>query len=270
MKAVLAWAFLGWVGLWTSCALAGLRLVSTSPQLTELLFQLGRGPDLVAVSAGSAYPAEAARLPTLGPLFFPGVEGTLRLAPDWVLVDDFNRSAPYERGLSVAGIRWKSVRIDTVKALFAESRAIMREIYGEPSPPIVDRWETCLGTVRPAGPAFSFLVVAWWNPVIALGVRTPLSELLTFVGGRNLVPAGLQRGYPQLPPDWLAAHRPDRVYVLSARVSEEALARFRIWWGKRLPEIVSLDPDTFSRATFTLLAELGRLGGTWGTSACPY
>src|SRR5476651_2534551 len=87
-----------------------IHLISTSPQVTELLFQLGKGKDIVATSALSDYPSEAKSLPVIGPLFMPSIERTFVFHPDWVILDDANLSPPYERALSASGQRYLKLR----------------------------------------------------------------------------------------------------------------------------------------------------------------
>lgn len=80
------------------------RIVSLSPGATELLFSAGAGDRVVAVSAWSDYPAEAADLPQVGDSNRLDLEAIVSLAPDLVVgwVDGNSRSQ-LER-LSALGI----------------------------------------------------------------------------------------------------------------------------------------------------------------------
>ena len=62
------------------------RIVSLIPAVTEILFAIGAGPQVVAVSSFDTYPPEARRLPRIGALLDPNVEKILSLHPDLVAV----------------------------------------------------------------------------------------------------------------------------------------------------------------------------------------
>lgn len=62
------------------------RIISLIPAVTEMLFAIGAGPNVVAVSTFDRFPAEAAALPRVGALVDPDVEQILALRPDLVVV----------------------------------------------------------------------------------------------------------------------------------------------------------------------------------------
>ena len=62
------------------------RIVSLIPAVTEMLFSIGAGPEVVAVSSFDAYPPEVKQLPRVGALLDPNVERILSLKPDLVVV----------------------------------------------------------------------------------------------------------------------------------------------------------------------------------------
>jgi iron complex transport system substrate-binding protein len=62
------------------------RIVSLIPAVTEMLFAIGAGPQVVAVSSFDEYPAEVLKLPRVGALLDPDLERILSLRPDLVMV----------------------------------------------------------------------------------------------------------------------------------------------------------------------------------------
>lgn len=61
------------------------RIISLVPALTEMLFTIGAGPQVVAVSSFDTFPAEAASRPKVGALLDPDVERIFSLTPDLVI-----------------------------------------------------------------------------------------------------------------------------------------------------------------------------------------
>jgi len=61
------------------------RVVALAPFITELVYAVGKGESLVAVSKHSDYPQEARELPRVGDAFNVNVEALLNLRPDLVM-----------------------------------------------------------------------------------------------------------------------------------------------------------------------------------------
>ena len=62
------------------------RIISLIPAVSEMLFSLGAGPQVVAVSSFDDYPPEVLKLPRVGALIDPDLERILSLRPDLVIV----------------------------------------------------------------------------------------------------------------------------------------------------------------------------------------
>jgi iron complex transport system substrate-binding protein len=61
------------------------RIISLVPALTEMLYAIGAGPQVVAVSSYDEYPPEVKALPRVGALLDPDTERILSLKPDLVV-----------------------------------------------------------------------------------------------------------------------------------------------------------------------------------------
>jgi len=62
------------------------RIISLIPAVSEMLFAIGAGPQVVAVSSFDDYPPEVLKLPRVGALLDPDLERILSLRPDLVIV----------------------------------------------------------------------------------------------------------------------------------------------------------------------------------------
>ena len=62
------------------------RIISLVPAVTEMLFAIGAGAQVVGVSSFDTYPPEAATRPSVGALLDPDFERILALKPDLVVV----------------------------------------------------------------------------------------------------------------------------------------------------------------------------------------
>ena len=84
------------------------RIVSLVPSLTEMLYAIGAGPQVVAVSSYDEFPPEVKRLPRVGALLDPDVERILSLRPDLVLT--YGSQTTLEAQLARAGVKVFSYR----------------------------------------------------------------------------------------------------------------------------------------------------------------
>lgn len=64
------------------------RIVSVVPAVTEMLFAIGAGPQVVGVGSYDHFPAETEKLPKVGALLDPDFEKILSLRPDLVVAYD--------------------------------------------------------------------------------------------------------------------------------------------------------------------------------------
>jgi iron complex transport system substrate-binding protein len=84
------------------------RIISLVPSLTEMLYAVGAGPQVVAVSSYDEFPPEVKALPRVGALLDPDVERILSLRPNLVLT--YGSQTTLEAQLARAGIKVFSYR----------------------------------------------------------------------------------------------------------------------------------------------------------------
>ena len=84
------------------------RIVSLVPALTEMLFAIGAGPQVIAVSSYDEFPPEVKALPRVGALLDPDMERILALRPD--LVVSYGSQTDVQAQLARAKIRVFSYR----------------------------------------------------------------------------------------------------------------------------------------------------------------
>jgi iron complex transport system substrate-binding protein len=96
------------------------RIVSLVPALTEMLFAIGAGPQVVGVSSFDDYPPEVKSLARVGALVDPDMERILSLRPDLVIV--YGSQTTVETQLTRAGIRAYSYRHAGLAGVFTTIR----------------------------------------------------------------------------------------------------------------------------------------------------
>ncbi len=88
---------------WPAAGQTARRIVSLVPNVTEMLFAVGAGPQVVGVSSYDDFPPETKALPRVGALLDPDTERIFSLRPDLVIL--YGSQAELEGQFARAGIR---------------------------------------------------------------------------------------------------------------------------------------------------------------------
>lgn len=165
------------------------RIVSLNPTTTEILFAIGAGPRVVGRTHYDLYPAEAQRVPDLGPGIRPNVEAVLATRPDLVVLYASADDRPTAERLREAHIPVVAFKVDDIEGFRRVTRLLGR-IVGQSAraDSLVDSVSATLERVRRATaslPRPTVVVHTWDRPVIVIGGTSFLSELLDIAGARN-------------------------------------------------------------------------------------
>jgi iron complex transport system substrate-binding protein len=199
------------------------RIVSLVPALTEMLFAIGAGPQVVGISSFDEFPPEVAKLPRVGALLDPDTERILSLRPDLVLV--YGSQADQEEQFQRAGIQTFSYRhggipvilqsirdlgaatgqqtgaAKVVSGLQARLDGIRARVSGRPRPTVLLVFERQPKTLR---------------EIYASGGAGFLHEMLEIAGGRNAF-ADVTRESVQPSTETLLSRAPEVIIEVRAR-----------------------------------------------------
>ncbi len=230
------------------------RVVSLAPSLTESLFAIGAGGDVVGRTIYCNYPAEALRVPTVGGMTNPSIESIVARRPDLIVVsmegntpDDFRRLASLGVPLYVSNPRTLE---DMYRSLDRLGVLTGREGQARRLVDSLQRRERELRAMARPGP-LSALVLVSLQPLMAAGSNTLLNELLTLAGALNPA-ASLPGHYPVISREMVIANPPDVLFLTGELPADAAslTSLFPEW--KRLRamregRVYSLDADIVSR-----------------------
>ncbi len=186
-----------------------LRIVSLIPSITEDLFAIGAGNDVVGVSQYTDYPPAAARLPRVASFTSLDAERIVRLHPD--LVVGIPAQARLVADVVRAGVRVEFVTDDTYDEIFT-TLARLGALTGRPSEAgmlarqLRARTAALVRRVPPDRPrAF---VVLGTNPIVTAGDSSFIAHLIALAGGVNAA-GDLREAYPRYSAEALVAAQPD-------------------------------------------------------------
>lgn len=220
-----------------------LRIITGAPNLTEIVFALGAGPNVVGVSTYCNYPPHATALPRVADLFSPNLEAMVRLEPTLIIglesqdkIFSFFEGRPGVEALKMGELETLEQighAITRIGRALGREQQARRLLAAQPTPrplPAAADRPRVLWVVG-HGPALSQLY--------AVGHGTYLHELLEQAGALNVVPADAGK-YPVLNKEALLRLRPEIiVYTAEPGTEGERLREARREWAplRTLPAV---------------------------------
>jgi iron complex transport system substrate-binding protein len=216
-----------------------LRLVTLSPNLTEIAFALGRGEQVVGVTTYCRWPEEADQRQQVGALYDLNTELVLSLRPTHVLHTSDHRGA-IDRLRSV-GVQTEHLPVESIadiqrtitrmgellgseaqatklnQGISADFAALQAAHYGKP------RIRTLLVVDNPSGEL---------RQIYVLGPGTFLHAMLEAIGCENVM-EGSKAFYPQVSREYLIAHPPQLVITSTDQATAEMKAEWKKFLGGR-------------------------------------
>jgi ABC-type Fe3+-hydroxamate transport system substrate-binding protein len=198
------------------------RVVSLVPSLTETLFDLGAGADVVGITDWCIFP-EGLDLPRVGGTKNPRIEEIRALRPDLVYMNQEENLA--KQALAIQEFARVHVSepktVDDVAALFRD----LATIHDRDPQPLLERLAAARAMPKRD---FTFAVAIWKKPWMWCGGDTYVSDLVEQTGGRNVLRD--QKRYPSIDLADIDADiifLPDEPYAFTIE-DAEAIKRSRV------------------------------------------
>jgi iron complex transport system substrate-binding protein len=234
------------------------RVVSLSPGATELLFSAGAGDRVVAVSAWSDYPAEAADLPQVGDSNRLDLEAIVSLAPDLVVAwVDGNSRSQLER-LSGLGIPvfWLAPRTFDDIAEAVSDLALLTgspDLGNERAEAFRAEMATLNAQYVDARPVKVFYQI-WDQPLMTVNRDELISKAITLCGGVNVF-GGLPRLVPRISREAVLEANPEAIITAGSSDDRKWLEAWREFPGLAAVAADNLflePPDLLARPTLRM------------------
>lgn len=215
-------------------------VVSLAPNLTELMYALGFGTQLVARSSACDFPPAATNLPVAGGFGRPNLEAIQRLRPEIVIVTDVENPASLD-ALRQSGVRTLKLSCEGWTNLLGAARQL-GDALAEPMPAV--RWTRAMEERRAklqAATAANYsrilpprtYVEIWRDPLTTVSGDSFIDDLVELAGGRNIA-RHLSPAYPHVATEWVIRENPDAILMLYMMPSGRDLAadlRSRTGWS---------------------------------------
>ena len=230
------------------------RIVSLAPNLTELVYTVGAGKQLVAVSAWSDFPREVLNLPVVGDAFTVDQEQLALAKPDLILVWETGTPAHVIDELRAIGYRVVSIRtseLDDIADAILQIGELTghQEKAGKAALAFRNELQSLRDKFASLAPIRVFYQVAA-RPLYTVNNEHYISELISVCGGNNIF-KDLSDLAPTVDVEAVVDRDPE-VMLASTDAGDDAFIEWERWPGMAANKIGNqylLPADEIGRAT---------------------
>lgn len=209
------------------------RIICLAPSITDMVFAIGRGEDVVGISDYTRYPPEAKKKPSVGAVIDPSLEKLVSLRPDLVLaIGDLN-SADTIRAIEKLGLPVFVLHPHGLHDIYRSLESLGKAMDAEPqASALIARLQSREAAVRRQvsgkdRPTIFFLL--WPDPIMTAGRGAFITELIEAAGGIS-VTADLPTEWPRLSLESVLARQPQYLLLVEgSNVTLETLRRQGNW-----------------------------------------
>jgi len=215
------------------------RVICLLPSVTDTVFALGSGDDVVAVSDYTTSPPAALKKPSIGSLVKPSIETILSFHPDLVLGTEIPGSAETATQLEAVGIPVYLIDPRGLAGILHSVESIGQALNrGTQAAALDASLEKRIEAVRArtAGkPAPRVLVPIWYDPIITIGKHAFITEILETAGAKS-VTDDLTPDWPQISLETVITRAPDSLLLIRGGKIDISVLQKRPGWSS-LPAI---------------------------------
>ncbi|MCX5719860.1 MAG: helical backbone metal receptor [Nitrospirae bacterium] len=216
------------------------RIISLSPNTTEILFAMGLGDKIVGVTNFCDYPEEVKKKPKIGGMSNPSLEAVVSSKPDIVVMTTDGNPKEFEERLRSLKIRtyvFKARRLSELPlgirelgiALDVKDKAeiLAKEIEGTMNKVVHSSLITHHSSLKK-----KVLFIIWPEPLIVAGPGTLIDDVITLLGAENIA-AKAKTSYPKYSIEEIIRQSPDVIFIGKGhidikKVSENLLKRIAL------------------------------------------
>ncbi len=211
------------------------RIICLVPSVTNDVFALGAGADVVAVSDYTKYPAEAKTRPSVGSLTSPSLETIVALHPDLVI-----GMRSMSQGGTMAQLERLSIPVYEVdphglEGIFRSVADVGEALNrGAEAKTLVAQLRQRVAAVRArvqGKPVVTVFLPLWYDPVITIGRGAFMTEAIAAAGGRS-VTDDIGQEWPQVSLEAVMARKPEALLLVQGGKTTLEMLKNRAGWSE--------------------------------------
>ncbi len=191
------------------------RIVSLTPHITEMLFAIGAGKQVIAIDQASDYPDEVKKLPKVANYQSLNSESLLAVKPDLVVAWGSTQSLMQQQ-IQALGIPMLLLKSQHLDDLPVELRLLGDKTgHHEQANQLAAQIETKFATYRQQSqqrPKIKAFYQLWYPPLTTVASGSFIQEIMTMCGAENPF-ADSKAPYPQLGEEAVLAANPQVIFA---------------------------------------------------------
>ena len=236
------------------------RIISLAPHVTELLYDVGAGDQVVGVVDYSDYPSEAKSKPIIGSYNSLNIEAIIKLNPDLIIAYSGGNPEQQLKLLQSLGIPVYFSNPPDIPAIIDALRKFGRmtghsDRSKKRANELQQRYDSLVGQYAGLN-AVSIFVEIWHNPLMTVNSHHIIGQVVSLCGGKNLF-AEVQPKFPQVSFESVLAGDPQTILQMKSHGSEKNDFLDESGWNSlravKNNQIIYINPDILSRASARLL-----------------
>jgi ABC-type Fe3+-hydroxamate transport system substrate-binding protein len=210
------------------------RVICLMPSVTDTVYALGAGDDVVGISDYTKYPVAALTKPSVGDLIKPSIETILSLHPD--LVIGVQPKGPMEVTVQLerAGIPIFLVSPHGIAGILHSVDTIGLALNrAQQADALVHSLEQRMDAVKARTkdqPAPRVFMPVWYDPITTIGKNAFITEIIEAAGGRS-VTDDLPTEWPQISMEVVLGRAPDALLLVRGGKMTLAVLQDRPGWS---------------------------------------
>jgi ABC-type Fe3+-hydroxamate transport system substrate-binding protein len=203
------------------------RVICLIPSVVDVVYSLGAGADVVAISDFTKYPKEALQKPSIGLPLNPSIEAIVALRPDLVLGSGDLNVLESADSLQRLGIPVFMADPHGIEGIYASILSIGKALNRDANAAaLVARLRARLAAVNSsvAGkPRLRVFMAIWYDPVMTIGRKAFIGEMIEAAGGRS-VTDDIAQEWPEISLESVVSRQPDAIlFIKGSKLTAEEL-----------------------------------------------
>ncbi|WP_040433817.1 cobalamin-binding protein [Chlorobium ferrooxidans] len=201
------------------------RVVSLAPSVTEMIYAIGAGDQLVGRTSACDWPPAALKVPIIGAFGRPSLELLASIHPDMVIDVDLAEEESGKK-ISALGIQRSTITCknpDDIPFALRKLGRLTGHIQEADSLArvITDGLARFRKKADSAKHKNSFYLEIWDDPLWTGGKGSYISSLIAYAGGRNIGDA-VEKEYFEISQEWVIEQNPDVIACMYMSKSSSA------------------------------------------------
>jgi len=210
------------------------RIICLTPSVTDTVYAIGAGDEVVAISDYTKYPKAALTKPSVGDLIHPSIERILAFHPDLVIGSAPMGPSETSKQLERLGVAVYLVNPQGIAGILHAIRDLGDAVNRAPAAAtLAASLQARVEAVRERTqnlPRPRVLMPVWYDPITTIGKHAFITEIIAAAGGRS-VTDDIAADWPQVSMEAVMQRAPEALLLVRGGKTSLGVLKDRPGWS---------------------------------------